>query len=387
MAMDGLLTAGALWMAAAIRPALSKLPLVASLSGPVEIQPALYVLFPLFWVSVFFAFSIYDGRKYLRAADEFAALSLAILIASVSTAGILYVSYRQVSRALFLLFLGLAFLFLVSWRVLARLGFRVRGGAPGTDRRVIVVGMGPLGQTVQAKMTHAGNALSLIGFVDDAYHNANDGLLLGRLDAIPDLIRQHQITDVVVALPYSEYHQISRVAELTSDLPVGLWVALGFFDLALYKTAIEDFAGIPMLDLRASAIDDYQRLLKRAFDFVFGLLGLLFCLPLMALIALAILLEDGRPVLFLQMRVGENGRLFKMLKFRTMVRNAEQMQGLVEQIDSAGNLIHKKRDDPRITRIGRFLRRFSLDELPQFFNVLRGGYESGWAAPRVALPG
>src|SRR6266511_1638251 len=124
-------------------------------------------------------------------------------------------------------------------------------------------------------------------------------------------------------------------------LPVGVWVALGFFDLALYRTDIEDFAGIPMLDLRASAIDDYQRLIKRAFAIFFGLLVLIPALPLMALSALMIFLEDGSPVLFRQKRVGENGRLFEMLKFRTMIKNAEQLHSQVEKRDAEGNLIHK----------------------------------------------
>nr|BAL53470.1 exopolysaccharide biosynthesis polyprenyl glycosylphosphotransferase [uncultured Chloroflexota bacterium]BAL55910.1 exopolysaccharide biosynthesis polyprenyl glycosylphosphotransferase [uncultured Chloroflexota bacterium] len=385
MALDAILTAGALWTAAAIRPALNRLPFIVFISAPVEIPPSLYLLFPSLWVLIFFAFSIYDGRRYLRAADEFAALSLAMLIASVSGAGLLYMSYRQISRALFLLFLGLDFLFLVSWRILAQLWFSFQRSAAGRERRVLVVGAGPLGQAIREKIAQAGlNAPFFVGFVDDCEENDPGGACLGRLDAIRDLIRRHQVTDVVIALPYSEYAQLGRVIEMINDLPVGVWIALGFFDLALYRTAIEDFVGIPMLDLRASAIDDYQRLLKRAFDLVFGSIALLFSLPLMGLIALAILLQDGPPVLFRQVRVGENGRLFEMLKFRTMVKNAEQMRDLVEYIDQDGNLIHKTRNDPRVTPLGRFLRRFSLDELPQLFNVLRG--EMSLVGPRPELP-
>jgi lipopolysaccharide/colanic/teichoic acid biosynthesis glycosyltransferase len=104
----------------------------------------------------------------------------------------------------------------------------------------------------------------------------------------------------------------------------------------------------------------------------------------MAVSALMIMLEDGRPVLFTQMRVGENGRLFGMLKFRTMVKNAEQLQSQVEKRDADGNLIHKSKDDPRVTRVGRFLRRFSLDELPQLFNILRG--DMSLVGPRPEMP-
>ena len=142
--------------------------------------------------------------------------------------------------------------------------------------------------------------------------------------------------------------------------------------------------GIPMFDLRAPALSEVQRLIKRAFDIVLSLLALIPILPLMAIISLVILLDDGRPIFFRQKRVGENGRLFAMYKFRSMVKNAEQLQSQVEQKDENGNIIHKRRDDPRVTRVGRLLRRFSLDELPQIFNVLRGTLSL--VGPRPELP-
>jgi lipopolysaccharide/colanic/teichoic acid biosynthesis glycosyltransferase len=97
-----------------------------------------------------------------------------------------------------------------------------------------------------------------------------------------------------------------------------------------------------------------------------------------------ILLEDGPPIFFRQKRVGENGRLFDMLKFRTMVKNAEELRAQVETRDADGNLIHKIKDDPRVTRAGRFLRRFSLDELPQLFNILAG--TMSLVGPRPEMP-
>jgi exopolysaccharide biosynthesis polyprenyl glycosylphosphotransferase len=136
--------------------------------------------------------------------------------------------------------------------------------------------------------------------------------------------------------------------------------------------------------LRASAIDDYQRMLKRVFDISIGGIGLLLASPILALVALAIVLEDGHPVFFRQKRAGENGRVFEMLKFRTMIRDAEKMRSEVEYVDADGNLIHKSKNDPRVTRIGRFLRRFSLDELPQLFNILAG--TMSLVGPRPEMP-
>ena len=123
---------------------------------------------------------------------------------------------------------------------------------------------------------------------------------------------------------------------------------------------------------------------KRAFDLWFGLFALILAFPLMVASALLVYLEDGHPVIFRQRRMGKNGRLFEMYKFRTMVKNAEQLQSQVEQRALDGNLIHKMKDDPRVTRVGHFLRRFSLDELPQLFNVLAG--TMSLVGPRPEIP-
>ena len=123
---------------------------------------------------------------------------------------------------------------------------------------------------------------------------------------------------------------------------------------------------------------------KRAFDLFIGFFALIFTLPLVALSALLIYLEDGAPIIFRQKRVGKNESLFEMFKLRTMVKNAEQLECQIEQWNEHGNLIQKTKDDPRITRVGRVLRRFSLDELPQLFNVLSG--TMSLVGPRPGLP-
>jgi lipopolysaccharide/colanic/teichoic acid biosynthesis glycosyltransferase len=123
---------------------------------------------------------------------------------------------------------------------------------------------------------------------------------------------------------------------------------------------------------------------KRAFDVLFGSFALLVTLPLIGLAALMIYFEDGSPVIFRQKRVGKNGEVFEIFKIRTMFKNAEQLQSQVIKRDPHGNFIHKSKDDPRITRVGRLLRRFSIDELPQLFNVLAG--TMSLVGPRPELP-
>jgi exopolysaccharide biosynthesis polyprenyl glycosylphosphotransferase len=385
MLLDGVSVAVCLWLAAQARPALNALDFVKDLPRNSGVPSVLYVLFPLVWIAVFSSLSIYDGRRFLRAADELAALFLSTLIASISTAGILYFSFRDVSRALFLVFVAATFLACLLWRILARSYFRSRRDSISTAHRLLIVGTGPLGQRVGEQIrSNITDQLSLAGFVDDGYAGEGAEIPLGTINQINRLIQDHRATDVVVALPYSAFHKVSEIVSLLEGSPVGVWVALGFFDLALYRTDIEDFAGIPMLDLRASAINDYQRIIKRAFDILIASLMLVPAIPLMIACALLVLLDDGGPVIFRQTRVGEKGRVFEILKFRTMVRNAEQLSAAVETRDSSGNLIHKIKGDPRVTRTGRLLRRLSLDELPQMFNVLAG--TMSLVGPRPEMP-
>lgn len=386
MLIDMLLVSACLRLAVLLRPALSRWSLFEPLTTPAYLPWSLYVIFSMVTVAILASFAIYDGRKFLRSVDEFAALSIAFLIASVSMAGILYFSFRDVSRALYVLFLAMAYFSLLGWRGLARLYFRLRRDWPDTNRRVVVVGAGPLGQKVREQILASQiDNLQLLGFIDDG-KNLEGPIpnLIGSYEQIRDVVADSSVTDVVIALPDSAYQSMVEIVTRLENAPVRVWVALGFFDLALYETALEDFAGIPMLDLRAPALNEIQRLLKRAFDLVFASIAVIVSLPIMLLAAFAVLLEDGRPVLFIQQRVGENCRLFKVFKFRTMVKNAEELRHLVEWKDENGNLVHKSKDDPRITRVGRFLRRTSIDELPQFFNVVQG--TMSLVGPRPELP-
>jgi exopolysaccharide biosynthesis polyprenyl glycosylphosphotransferase len=383
MFLDGLSVILSLWFATILRPSLNNFSFVIPIETPLNTPTALYFIFPVIWIIIYASFSIYDGKKYLRVVDEFAALSLAMVIASISAAGVLYISFREVSRALFFLFAFLTYLMSLIWRILTRTYFRTQRKSFAQKRRILIVGNGPLGQSIRVQINKTeSNTLSLVGFVDDQI--VEGARVLGGKANIKEIVASNQISDVVIALPYSAYHEMGEIVQKLDESPVQVWVALGFFDLALYKTGIEDFVGIPMLDLRASAIDDYQRMLKRVFDITLGGIGLILASPIMALVALAIILEDGRPVLFRQKRAGENGRVFEMLKFRTMVRDAEKMRTGVEHVDENGNLIHKTKNDPRVTRVGRFLRRFSLDELPQLFNILAG--TMSLVGPRPEMP-
>lgn len=371
LALDAVLVALALFAAEQLRPALSGFGFAQPLAeGDVLVPDILYLAFPLIWLAVLLLFDLYDGRRNLRLFTELSSLTLAGLLAGVASAGLLYLSFRDVSRLLFVAFVFLAFASLLLWRLVWRALQRWRGFRVA-ERRVLVVGAGELGQRVRAQLAqHAGLGLHFIGYLADAQAEA----ILGALRQARQVVAGQQVDDVVIALPSAEYEQIGGLLAELHDQPVRTWVIPDYFSLALHRAQVEDFAGLPMLDLRAPALSDAQRLFKRAFDVALVLLSAPLTLPLMALCGLAVRLQDGGPALLHQTRVGENGRLFRMIKFRSMRVDAGQLP----------NGAHKQAGDPRVTPVGRWLRRTSLDELPQLLNVFKG--EMSLVGPRPELP-
>ncbi|MGE5221284.1 MAG: sugar transferase [Omnitrophica WOR_2 bacterium] len=368
------------------RPSLSILPFAEDIRYPLQIPSIIYPLFPLVWVAILLLFSVYDGRRNLHISDELASLTLGSILAAVSLAGSLYLSFRDTSRILFLSFVSLAFLFLVTWRIAARAAFRLGKGKPASSNRVLIVGAGQVGRELEKKIReHTALGLSVVGFLDDdPVKQVDKQDVVGAVSDIREVVINKNISDVVIALPQRAHEEINRLVAELHVLPVKVWVIPDYFHLALHKAVVEDFAGIPLFDLRAPALDDYQRMVKRLFDLIVTFSILPFSLPLMGLIAIAIRIEGPGPILFRQVRVGENGRLFKMLKFRTMVPNAEDLRHLVERVDVKGRLIHKSSTDPRVTGMGNFLRKTSMDELPQLFNVIKG--DMSVIGPRPELP-
>jgi exopolysaccharide biosynthesis polyprenyl glycosylphosphotransferase len=384
--LDMLLVAGAFFVAALVRAPLSALPFLREIPQQVMLPAPLYLIFPLLWVAVLLVFAVYDGRRNLRISDELSSLTLGALLAAVAAAGVLYLTYRDVSRFLFAMGSATATLAMIAWRLGARLLFQ-RRGLHVQARRVLIMGAGTVGRRLEEQIRRGpGFGLELVGFLDDDWKKQADHPdILGSLDVARTLVNVRGVDDVIIALPRAAHERLNAVVAMLHDLPVRVWVIPDYFSMTLHRASFEEVAGIPMLDLRAPALSEYQRMTKRAFDLAVSLLALPLALPLMGLAALAIRLEGPGPIFYLARRVGENGRLFMMRKFRTMVPDADRMQHLVEQTGSDGKIVFRKQpDDPRVTRVGRFLRRTSLDELPQLFNVMRG--EMSLVGPRPELP-
>ncbi|MGD2156937.1 MAG: sugar transferase [Anaerolineales bacterium] len=383
--LDAILIAVALASAKVVRPLLSTLPFAKDIHKPTVPLP-LFPIFIIIWISIFLLISVYDGRRNFKIVDELTRVTIGSLLAGVSLAGMLYLSYRDVSRLLFAVFALQAYVSLIIWRLTVRLVFHTGTRDPRLLRRVLIVGAGPVGRELQEQIKRLSYLnLSVVGFLDDDPHKRTSHEdILGSINDLSKVLSLMVVDDVVIALPRRAHEEVSHLVAKLHNYPVKVWVIPDYFHLALHKAAVDEFAGLPMLDLRAPALNDYQRLVKRLFDLIIGTAIQILILPLMLAIAIAIKIDSRGPALYKQRRVGENGRLFWMFKFRSMSIDADKQLDNIITHDTNGNIIHKTPHDPRITRLGRFLRRTSLDELPQLVNVLIG--DMSLVGPRPEMP-
>ena len=193
-----------------------------------------------------------------------------------------------------------------------------------------------------------------------------------------------KISEVWSTLPPRAYDKLHALIAHLEEFPIRIKVIPDYFSLALVQANVEMLGSFPLIGLRDPVIRGLLRMIKPAFDVIVSLLLVIITAPLMLAAAIAIRLNTPGPLLFRQIRVGENGKPFEMLKFRTMVADAETM--MLKKMQEAGGdeFVHKRADDPRVMKVGRLLRRFSLDELPQLFNVLIG--DMSLVGPRPELP-
>jgi exopolysaccharide biosynthesis polyprenyl glycosylphosphotransferase len=255
--------------------------------------------------------------------------------------------------------------------------------------RAVIVGAGEVGRTVMRTMVaHPDLGYEIVGFVDDdpAKGTTDIGRFkgLGSLDSLAILVQDEAIDEVIITLPWQYHRKIMAIMAQCERENVRARIVPDLFQMTLSRMSINEMAGIPLIGVKQVRISPLTRFLKRAIDVVFSLSVLILTAPLMALIALAIKMDSPGPILFRQDRVGQGGRPFTLYKFRSMTIGAENQKDLLRDLNEADGPIFKIKDDPRVTRVGRWLRRFSLDELSQCYNVLRG--DMSIIGPRPPLP-
>ena len=214
----------------------------------------------------------------------------------------------------------------------------------------------------------------VVGYMDDTTHLPKEGInLLGKLEEFPNIIRNRIIDEVIIALPIkSQYKKIQGIIEKAEEQGIMVRYLSDLFNTKVAASRTETLDGFPVLEMAAGSQDDWRGLVKRALDVVLGSVLILLTFPLMLVAAIAVKLTSRGPVLFVQDRVGLNKRIFGVYKFRTMVTDAEKLQTELEVQNEMDAPVFKVKNDPRITKVGRWLRKISIDELPQLVNVLKG---------------
>lgn len=341
------------------------------------------------WLLLFWAYGLYEPRQVLGPVSEFKQVFHGVFAGTA----LLFVAdsiFRlNLSRAWVLSVFVLGLLAVGGERLVVRKALHFLRRRGGDVTRTIVLGANHEALTVARTLQREGwLGYKIIGFVDDKTPVGEelDGghTVLGSTADLKDLIRREDIRLLLVAATAFEAARLNRLFWELQDVDIDLQITSGTIDLMASRMIVQSVAGVPLLYVRRSGMDRTQRILKRTLDVAGSALGLLILSPVLAFIALWIKRDTDGSAFFTQTRCGQDGKLFRCWKFRTMIKDAEAKRAELEHLSEGPGLLFKLKEDPRVTKVGAILRRYSLDELPQLWNVLRG--EMSLVGPRPALP-
>jgi exopolysaccharide biosynthesis polyprenyl glycosylphosphotransferase len=326
------------------------------------------------WVALFRSFGLYDVRRLMTWEEEMLRIVAACLLGSLVA---LIFPFTSVSHAFrfnttMLFFVGVT----VSTFVVRRMGHMLtERGTTGGVRTLVIIGSGPRAQRAYREMCLCDRPqYACMGFVDSepVPMNGTPIRMLGGIADLEALLVQEPIDEVLIALPIkSQYAGVQRALRICERVGVQATYLADVFEHGLAKPRFDHAESLAVVTLPMRT-DDSRLMVKRGIDIVSAIIALIVLSPVFVITALAVKITSPGPVLFKQPRYGYNRRRFPMFKFRTMAIDAEQRMAALEHLNEAAGPVFKIRNDPRLTRIGPFLRATSIDELPQLFNVLLG---------------
>ncbi|MFP5285762.1 MAG: undecaprenyl-phosphate glucose phosphotransferase, partial [Thermoanaerobaculia bacterium] len=339
------------------------------------------------WPVVFYFHGLYQSRRGKSRVDEVLTVAVAVLLATVLLLVVIFLyrppspdgGYFTYSRAFLGLFALADFLFVSTARMVLRsVLLRIRQSSNNLQR-ILVIGAGQLGREITQKLLdHRELGIEVVGFLDDDPGKVGSTVLgvpvLGTLRQAEEVLAVGRIDQVFIALPLEAHRKMLQMLELMARECVEVKLVPDVLQYATLQATLEDVDGTPVINLSQVPLQGWNSLVKRTMDLLIAAAALVVLLPFFPLVALAIWLEDRGPIFYRQERMGLDGKPFMIVKFRSMRINAEATSGPVWAI----------KDDPRRTRIGTFLRHWSLDELPQVWDVLMGDMSS--IGPRPERP-
>lgn len=326
----------------------------------------LLVFIPSMFISLYL-FGFYDNKqttKHLRSR----LLRAFLICALISSSTVFLTRDDAFSRLLFFLFLGLDFCFIFAEKVILRHFFIAKIRANVGATRVLAVG-DP--EKVEGIMEEIKREQDLIFHVV-GYVSLTDESGLGNVEQLQELVIEYTADQVFFFLPKDWAGDIEPYLQKCEELGITARLLLDWYDLKISKTELSYLGDVPMLTFHTVSLNQSQLLLKRVLDIFGGLCGVLLTGLITLFVAPAIKLNSPGPIFYSQKRVGQNGRVFKIYKFRSMYFDADQRLEELKEQNELNGAVFKIKNDPRITKVGKFLRKTSLDEFPQFWNVLRG---------------
>ena len=343
----------------------------------------------LLWPVVLYFHGLYQNRRGRSRVDEAITVLVAVILASVLLSVVVAwyrpprapgsVEYFTFSRAFLALFALLDLTLVIATRNAIRVVLQRLRLAGHNLQRILVVGAGALGREITQKiLAHRELGFEVAGFVDDdpgkqgaSFHGVP---VLGATRDLETILQERDVHQVFVALRLEAHRKMLRILQVVSRECVEVKLVPDILQYATLRASIEDVDGTPVINLSQVPLQGWSSLIKRSMDVVLSLAALAVLVPLLPAVAALVWLEDRGPIFYRQERMGLDGKGFMILKFRSMRVDAESSTGPV----------WATKDDPRRTRVGRYLRRWSLDELPQLWNVLKG--EMSLIGPRPERP-
>lgn len=353
-----------------------------------------YILI-LFFVAPFWCLMLYlNGMYSAMRTRAFAEIVWIIIRSSFFTylafgTVVFILKLKFASRMFFVFFIVLSLIFILAEKILVFFIMRYVRRRGYNYRRFLIVGKGRRASYFINKIKrHPEWGIRVIGTIDDEpgqkVEKINDGEVLGTLKNLAQVLHKHVIDEVIFVVPRLRLNHMENALHICETEGIKATIAVDLFNAKIARIRQTELEGIPLLTFETTVAKEWQLFIKRAIDMVISGVGIIILSPLFMVVAILIKITSPGPVFFIQKRLGLNGRKFLVYKFRTMYKGADKKLSELKVLNEMDGPVFKIKKDPRITPVGRILRKFSIDELPQLFNVFVG--HMSLIGPRPPIP-
>lgn len=364
----------------------------ASASTLLENFLLIFSIYALFWIALFQNFNLYKVNIFTSVVEQFVAI---VKTMGYGLIGLIIVSYLTKeskvleSRLIIGLFAIIGTLGLIIYRIgIYRNIFLTLSRYAIGLRNVIIVGAGKSAKKI-AQEIQADNrcGINIVGFLDDnvpAGTEVSQGAkVLGKISDVEKYVKLYDCKEILIAISNISYERLHDIIDTCKAVVPTLKLSSRLYEIVPTKVTVEFYGSQVVMDI-SSSMDGVHRVYKRILDIVISLVMLILTLPLLIIVSVLIKIDSPGPVFYKQRRVGKDGKLFWCYKLRSMYVDADKRKRELEAMNEASGPIFKIKNDPRITRVGRIIRRYSIDEIPQLFNVLLG--HMSLVGPRPGTP-